>query len=68
MVSKSKIEKIEYKYLKLLNNSLGNSIQLKKELESQNKFLKQFMSPTDRGSLKFEKKKLSCSRCRKSNL
>ena len=56
MVSKSKIEKIEYKYLKLLNNSLGNSIQLKKELESQNKFLKQFMSPTDRGSLKFEKK------------
>ena len=34
-----KIEKIEYKYLDLLNSSLGNSTQLKKELESQNKFL-----------------------------
>ena len=26
------IEQIEYKYLNLLNNSLGNSTQLKKEL------------------------------------
>ena len=49
-----KIEKIEYKYLDLLNSSLGNSTQLKKELESQNKFLNQFMNPTDRASLKFE--------------
>lgn len=55
-ITKSKIEKIEYKYLNLLNNALGNSTQLKKELESQNKFLKQFMSPSDRASLKFEKK------------
>ena len=54
-LSGSDIEKIEYKYLDLLNSSLGNSTQLKKELESQNKFLKQFMNPTDRASLKFEK-------------
>ena len=50
------IEQIEYKYLNLLNNSLGNSTQLKKELESQNKFFSQFMNPTDRASLKFKKK------------
>ena len=50
------IEKIEYKYLNLLNNALGDSTQLKKELESQNKFFSQFMNPVDRASLKFEKK------------
>jgi len=50
-----KIEEIEYKYLNLLNNALGNSAQLKKELESQNKFLKQFLRPTNRASLKFNK-------------
>ena len=49
------IEQFEYKYLGLLNNSLGNSSQLKKELESQNKLLSQFMNPTNRASLKFEK-------------
>jgi len=55
-LSGSDIEKIEYKYLDLLNKSLGNSTQLKKELESQNKFLTQFMKPNDRASLKFNKK------------
>ena len=38
------IEQIEYKYLNLLNNSLGNSTQLKKELESQNKLKSEFAS------------------------
>ena len=32
-LSGSDIEKIEYKYLDLLNSSLGNSTQIKKELE-----------------------------------
>lgn len=48
------IEEIEYKYLKLLNSALGNPTQLKKELESQNQLLEQFMNPIDRARLSLE--------------
>ena len=51
-----RIEQIESKYLGMLNSSLQDSTQLKKELESQNKFLTQFMNPIDRATLEFKKK------------
>ena len=47
-ISLSEIEKLESYYFDLIKSSLGETAALKRELESQNKLMKQFLSPVDR--------------------
>ena len=47
-ISLNEIEKLESYYFDLIKSSLGETAALKRELESQNKLMKQFLSPLDR--------------------
>ena len=50
-ISLNEIEELESYYFDLIKSSLGETAALKRELESQNKLMKQFLNPVERGAV-----------------
>ena len=50
-ISLNEIEELESYYFDLIKSSLGETAALKRELESQNTLMKQFLNPVERGAV-----------------